>query len=141
MQKQRRREKENGRGVVRLMLRAPHFELLGNGGTAEQHERNRGQLEAGRGRCWRRRGTSTDSAVRASNRGPAVTRTIQGPASRVRTSIGPAIQPMIRSAASSWGNSNPEAAGESPRASHSAPARKMRLTVIRMQPAAIAAAT
>ena len=48
MQKQRRREEENRRGVVRLVLRAPDLELLGNGGAAEQNERNRSHLEAGR---------------------------------------------------------------------------------------------
>ena len=49
MQQQRGGEEENGGRVVRLVLGASHLELLRNGGTAKQNERNRGQREASRG--------------------------------------------------------------------------------------------
>src|SRR5258708_28877962 len=88
-----------------------------------------------------RRASSADNAGRASNKGPAVTRTIQGPASKVSTSIGPATQVMIRSAASNSDWKRPEAIGDKPRANQSAPASSTRLSRTKAQPAERAAAT
>src|SRR5919201_2329834 len=75
--------------------------------------------------CWRCR--SAAIAGRASKSGPAVTRIVHVPASSATTSMGPEIQAMMRSAASSSGWNRPEAINDSCRASHRTPASNNRL--------------